>query len=275
MVGCPACQFPFRTVTSHMMRVLHVQAQARGAPAHASHQASRQRPSLAPSRRQLLSAVPAAGLLALVAGRSQAVGLESIDLPSVGLPGPAAQALEELRSSNQVCRGLGLSVPSALPSYLVAQVKQQPHPLQLLARCSAALPTPRFTCFTCCRPRWTQRRRHSRTASCCAPSRSGRRPTRTSAPGLGAAVMHVSGTGRMHARFHGGRQGSASAKADLLAEPPSIPTGFCRRKQELADLYCRRQAELGVGDCGGLRVRWPGARWLRGLGEPLECTSSD
>lgn len=127
-----------------MMRALHVQAQARGAPAHASHQASRQRPSLAPSRRQLLSAVPAAGLLALVAGRSQAVGLESIDLPSVGLPGPAAQALEELRSSNQVCRGLGLRVPSALPSYLVAQVKEQPHPLPQPAHRSVPPPTPRF-----------------------------------------------------------------------------------------------------------------------------------
>lgn len=25
------------------------------------------------------------------------------------------------------------------------------------------------------------------------------------------------------------------------------------RKRELEDRYCRRQAELGVGDCGGLR----------------------
>ena len=28
----------------------------------------------------------------------------------------------------------------------------------------------------------------------------------------------------------------------------------CRRKQELADKYCRRQAEDGVGDCSGLRL---------------------
>ena len=28
----------------------------------------------------------------------------------------------------------------------------------------------------------------------------------------------------------------------------------CRYKRELQDRYCYRQAELGVGDCGGLQV---------------------
>ena len=28
----------------------------------------------------------------------------------------------------------------------------------------------------------------------------------------------------------------------------------CRRKKDLADKYCRRQAEDGVGDCSGLRL---------------------
>lgn len=31
-----------------------------------------------------------------------------------------------------------------------------------------------------------------------------------------------------------------------------------QRKRDLLDLYCRRQAELGVGDCAGLRLI-PGA----------------
>ena len=48
------------------------------------------------------------------------------------------------------------------------------------------------------------------------------------------------------------------------------------RKKELANIYCMRQAELGVGDCGGLRCV-PGARnqggrvGARGPGLRLLC----
>ena len=46
----------------------------------------------------------------------------------------------------------------------------------------------------------------------------------------------------------------------LTSELRTVLTGqlLCRNARKIADKYCRRQAELGVGDCAGLQLI-PGA----------------
>jgi len=55
------------------------------------------------------------------------------------------------------------------------------------------------------------------------------------------------------------------------------------RERELRDLYCRRQAELGVGDCAGLRLI-PGAtksgvqetpEWVKSLSKIFDKESAE
>lgn len=55
--------------------------------------------------------------------------------------------------------------------------------------------------------------------------------------------------------------GQTGRSADIEIEHPCMKLSYsnfkftnCRYKRELQDRYCYRQAELGVGDCGGLQV---------------------
>lgn len=84
---------------------------------------------------------------------------------------------------------------------------------------------------------------------------------KTSGPAVSPTTIPRSSEGIATSLTYHGRGGATAAvRRSVLGVPADVHTSpgsaFCSgadRKKALEERYCMRQAELGVGDCGGLR----------------------